>query len=78
MKKKLTTFDEVAEALGGLTSLAGLTGRKLTAVSNWRCQTGRFPPKVYPVIEDALSTRGLQADYSLFGFELPKRRKKRA
>ena len=78
MREKLTTFDEVADALGGLTALARLTGRKLTAVSNWRCQTGRFPSRIYPVIEGALNEQGLSAEYSLFGFELPKRRKKRA
>jgi len=78
MREKLTTFDEVAEALGGQSSLAELTGRKPTAVSNWRCQTGRFPSRIYPVIEGALNERGLSAAYSLFGFELPRRRKKRA
>lgn len=71
MGRKLTTFDEVADALGGLTALARLTGRKLTAVSNWRCQSGRFPARTYLVIEGALNARGLSAECSLFGLEQP-------
>ena len=75
MGRKLTTFDEVADALGGMTALARLTGRKLTAVSNWRCQSGRFPTRTYWVIEKALNVRGLSAELDLFGFE-PKRAKR--
>jgi hypothetical protein len=71
MGRKLTTFDEVADALGGLTALAHLTGRRLTAVSNWRCQRGRFPARMYLVVEAALNKRGLTAAPDLFGFEQP-------
>lgn len=71
MGRKLTTFDEVADALGGLTALAHLTGRRLTAVSNWRCQRGRFPARMYLVIAAALDKRGLSAAPDLFGFEQP-------
>lgn len=73
MRQKLTTFDQVADALGGLTALARLTERKLTAVSNWRCQHRRFPTRVYLVIEAALNKRGMSAEPSLFGLEQPKR-----
>jgi hypothetical protein len=70
MCQKLTTFDQVTDALGGMTALARLTGRKLTAVSNWRCQNGgRFPTRTYFVIEQALNARGLSAECRLFAFE---------
>jgi hypothetical protein len=82
MCQKLTTFDEVAAALGGMSALARLTGRKLTAVSNWRCQNGgRFPTRTYFVIEQALNARGLSAECRLFAFErndTDKRASKRA
>jgi hypothetical protein len=71
MRRKLTTFDEVIDAIGGLTAVARLTNRSLTAASNWRCQLGRFPARTYFVIEATLNKRGLSAAPDLFGFERP-------
>jgi hypothetical protein len=64
----LTTTTSVIQALGGSAQVARLTGRKLSAASNWhRCQA--FPANTYVAMSAALHASGLHAPAWLWGME---------
>ena len=62
---RLTTADEVIDALGGTAAVAGLTGRGVTAVCNWRVED-RFPANTYLVMTKALRRERLGAPAELW------------
>jgi hypothetical protein len=62
----LKTANEVMDALGGNEGVMELTGRKQTAVLNWRA-SGKFPAKFHLLMTQALAHRGLRAPASLWG-----------
>jgi hypothetical protein len=66
--RSLKTVDEVIDALGGTTATARLTGRTLSAVSNWR-STKRLPADLFLMLSKALDERGAMAPPSLWGME---------
>lgn len=66
--KRLTTVDEVVEALGGATEVARFTKRTLPAVGNWK-RFGRFPSTLYFVMRDRLKSRRCIAPRTLWAFE---------
>jgi hypothetical protein len=67
-KRKLETFDEVVAELGGIGPVARLTNRTKSCICNWRRFPGRFPARLFYVINDALAMRGASADPDLFDF----------
>lgn len=64
----LTSVDEIIEALGGTSAVAGLAGVGQSAVSNWRSR-GRIPPEKFMIFTEALGKAGKEAQPSVFGFE---------
>lgn len=62
----IDTVDALIEALGGNARVATLTGRRSSAISNWR-KRGRVPAELSRVIERALGEKGQQAAPALFG-----------
>lgn len=71
---KLTTTRAVVTALGGTKAVAGLTGSKYSAVSNWLLESnGQFPANTYVVINAALAAIGKSAPVSLWGMKIPER-----
>lgn len=67
MRQKLTSVEEVFEALGGTSGMVRLTGSKPTAVSNWKRLYNRFPARTYTQINHALTKQGMTAPASLWG-----------
>jgi hypothetical protein len=66
MASELRTTNEVIEALGGVQSVARLTGRKYGAAWNWlRFET--FPSDTFLVLQSALHEHGHTAPASLWG-----------
>jgi hypothetical protein len=65
---QLNTTDAVVRALGGTAAVARLTGRKLSAASNWR-KARAFPANTYVAMGAALHDRGMQAPAWLWGME---------
>jgi hypothetical protein len=66
--KTLSTVGQVIEALGGTGSMAKLTRRTASAVSNWR-KAGVFPAGTISVINGSLDRIGRRAPPKLFGIE---------
>jgi len=62
----LDTAAKVIEALGGNRAVADLIGVRPTAVSNWTCRRGVFPPRTWDVMSRALAERGMRAPSSLW------------
>jgi hypothetical protein len=62
----LISTKDVIDALGGISAVADLTGRKYSAASNWPNFT-KFPANTYLVLTRALAARGLRAPASLWG-----------
>lgn len=62
----LTTTAEVIRALGGVTAVAAITGRKYSAAFNWQNFT-KFPANTYVAMTAALQAKGLTAPDSLWG-----------
>jgi hypothetical protein len=69
--RRLASFDEVYNALGGPGQICALTGNSRASVWNWR-QRQVFPARHYRVIGEALWERGCTADIALFAFSTPK------
>jgi hypothetical protein len=71
MTKKPVSTKDIVALLGGVKSVADLTGRTRNATSNWlRAQT--FPSNTYIVMSRALAERGHTAPPSLWGmYEAP-------
>lgn len=64
--RELTTTAEVIDALGGVSPVAALTGRKYGAAFNWK-GFSKFPADTFLVLQDALRARGCAAPASLWG-----------
>lgn len=64
--RELTTTAEVIDALGGVSPVAALTGRKYGAAFNWK-GFAKFPADTFLVLQDALRARGMTAPSSLWG-----------
>ena len=67
-KQRFSSTSEVIEALGGVAAVGRLTGRKLTAVSNWH-KFEHFPANTYLRMIAALHDRGLHAPAWLWSME---------
>jgi hypothetical protein len=63
---ELHTATDVIQALGGSTAVSRLTGRRISAVSNWK-SFQRFPANTFIIMKDALRERGLGAPDWLWG-----------
>lgn len=61
----LTTTKDVIHALGGISAVAHLTGRKYTAAANWS-RFEAFPADTYLVLTEALREVGKSAPASLW------------
>lgn len=64
--RELSTTADVIEALGGVGSVAALTGRKYGAAFNWKGFV-KFPADTFVVMQDALQAGGCTAPASLWG-----------
>lgn len=63
---ELTTTADVIRALGGVTAVAAITGRKYSAAFNWQNFT-KFPANTYVAMTAALKAKGCTAPASLWG-----------
>lgn len=70
--QELTTTAEVIEALGGVATVASLTGRKYGAAFNWKGFV-KFPADTFVVMQAELRLRGFAASPALWGMVLPSR-----
>jgi len=70
MAKILRSAEEVFDALGGVASVASMTGTKYTRAHNWRA-FGYFPANSYRAIKSALAAKGLDAEEALWPEMLP-------
>jgi hypothetical protein len=68
--KTLHSVQDVVDALGGRKAVAEIAVVTRKALHVWVDQ-GRFPSKMYLVLNDALAKRGFEADVSLFSFSPP-------
>lgn len=66
MARKLSTVDEIIDALGGTAATARLTQRKLQSVSNWRAEK-RLPANTFLRMDSELKRLGFQASPSSWG-----------
>jgi hypothetical protein len=67
--RKLKTFDEVVEELGGLSAVGLLCDdQDVAAVCNWKRRRSRFPTKFYKIMIAELRARGASAPDNLWGF----------
>lgn len=64
MDTELKSAAEVIDALGGIASVAAMTGVGYNAAHNWK--TRRFPPRTYAVMVEALRAKGHTAPASLW------------
>ena len=64
--RELNTTAEVIDALGGVASVASLTGRKYGAAFNWKGFV-KFPADTFVVMQEALRGAGCSAPVSLWG-----------
>lgn len=64
--RKLTTAKQVIDAVGGTKAACDLTGRKPTAISNWRVWD-RFPANTFWKFQTELERSGFTAPASLWG-----------
>lgn len=62
---ELLTTSAVIDELGGIASVAALTGRTYNAASNWR-SFDNFPPDTFVVLRAELEKRGKTAPISLW------------
>lgn len=67
---KLTTTRDVMEKLGDTAAVARMTGRKLSAASNWK-NFDAFPPDTFLVMQTELRRLGIEAPASLWGMVEP-------
>jgi hypothetical protein len=59
-KRAFTSTSQIIQALGGSAATAALTGRRPSAVSNWR-RNDHFPANTYVTLRDALAALELEA-----------------
>lgn len=62
---QLKSVKEVIDALGGMPTVAELTGRSPGVVWNWKDRK-TFPSNTYAVLKAALKARGIDAPGSLW------------
>lgn len=72
MTRRLTSFDHVIQALGGLKAVAALLRVTPAAVCHWRARTGRFPARTHARIDAELARMGATAPRDLFDFDPPR------
>jgi hypothetical protein len=70
MAQLLLTTSDVIEKLGGNSSVAEITGRGYTAVSNWKSRE-TFPPDTYLALQTALQAHGCEAPPRLWRMDAP-------
>lgn len=68
--ENLNTTAEVMEALGGTAAVAELTGRQVSAASNW-LKFPTFPSNTYVAMKAALTLKGKTAPDSLWSMSVP-------
>lgn len=68
----LETTRDVIAALGGVHTVARVTGRTYNCVHNWT-KFPTFPSNTYVAIIGALAAKGYSAPPSLFGMVIPER-----
>jgi len=79
MRRKIRTFDDVLNALGGVKAVAELTEVTSSAVCKWRSRDGgRFPARTHPRIKAALAGKRQSAPQHLWDFDPPRRYEARA
>ena len=66
----LRTTSEVIDACGGTGRVSALTGRSVSAVSNWR-GWNHFPSNTYLAFQDRLRVLGKSASPSLWRMQRP-------
>lgn len=66
MPEQINTADEVIEALGGTTAVAGIFGVDLRVVSNWRRADRGLPPETFHAFQELLAAIGKTAPPSLW------------
>ena len=64
--EELTTTKQVVEKLGGVPTVADLTGRKYSAAWNWTT-FDKFPADTFVVLQKALRQKDCTAPASLWG-----------
>lgn len=64
-KRDLETTAEVIEALGGINTVAKLTGSAYKAAANWKAFEA-FPSRTYLVMTQELERKGKRAPVSLW------------
>ena len=63
--KQHETVDAVIDGLGGTKAVAEITGRSLSAVSNWRTRKA-FPAFTFVILKSALALKGYTAPDGLW------------
>jgi hypothetical protein len=67
--RKIRTFDEAVNVLGGTGKAAKILGRAPHEICKWRTRHGRFPASAFPDVSKALAASGYQIPASLFRFD---------
>ena len=65
--RKLETFDDVVDVLGGIGAVGRMLDQDSAAVCNWKRRRSRFPTKYYKIMMRELDARGASAPDRLWG-----------
>jgi hypothetical protein len=68
--RELKSTSEIVDVLGGISSVARLTGSKYNAACNWKAAL-TFPSNTYVAMTTALKAKGYRAPASLWGMKEP-------
>ena len=63
--KRLASAEAIFDVLGGINAVAELTGAKYVTAHRWKT-VGKFPPKTFVLLGEALAERGYQAPAELW------------
>jgi len=75
--RRLETFDEVVEKLGGLSAVGRLCNdQDSAAVCNWKRRRSRFPTKYHKLMKRELRRAGADAPDSLWGLVDTKKKRR--
>lgn len=66
MRSAPTPIDEFIDALGGTGRVAAITGRRPSAVSNWRA-AAKIPSELYILLRDVAEEAQVDARPEFFG-----------
>jgi hypothetical protein len=66
--RRVKTYNDVLEALGGPAGVGIICDQNPNAACTWRATRGKFPAKYYFVMVGALKRRGYEAPRYLWGF----------